>query len=147
MPLKGSKREDFLWSRPPFTMNNIINVWVSNQKTTSPFHSLSLKPCSQVTSGCAFASNFKNGFYGNKWGCSHSIYAFDGNDQRKTQSQALSVNASYYFNKQAILTVLQYSGDGAVTLDLFFLLSNSNLNISTSHTHISKGLDVIIKKV
>ena len=46
-----------------------------------------------------------------------------------------------------ILTVLQYSGDGAVTLDLFFLLSNSNLNISTSDTHISKGLDVIIKKV
>ena len=35
---------------------------------------------------------YKNGFYGNKWWCSYLTFAFDGKDQRKTETQALSVN-------------------------------------------------------
>ena len=40
----------------------------------------------------AFALNFKNGFYGKKWCCSYLMFAFEGKDQRKTQTQMLSVN-------------------------------------------------------
>ena len=40
----------------------------------------------------AFASNFKNGFFGNKSWCSYLTFAFDGKDQRKTQTHTLNVN-------------------------------------------------------
>ena len=39
-----------------------------------------------------FASNFKNEFYGNKCWCSYLTFAFNGKDQRKTQTQTLSLN-------------------------------------------------------
>ena len=41
-----------------------------------------------------FASNFKNWFYGNKWWCSYLTFAFNDEDQRKMQTQTLSVNKS-----------------------------------------------------
>ena len=50
----------------------------------------SIRPCSHLTS--AFASKFENGFYGNECWCSYLTFAFDGNDQRKTQTQTPSVN-------------------------------------------------------
>ena len=36
-----------------------------------------------------------NGFYGNKWCCSHPVFAFDGKDQRETHMQTLSVNKAF----------------------------------------------------
>ena len=48
----------------------------------------SLELCSHLPS--TFASNFRNGFYGNKWWCSYLTFAFDGNDQRKMQRQTFA---------------------------------------------------------
>ena len=56
-----------------------------------------VQPCSHVTFASAFASNFKNGFHGNKWWCSHLTLECDGKDQRKTQTQTSCVNAPLHF--------------------------------------------------
>ena len=58
------------------------------------FQGVYLKPYSQLMS--AFASNFKNGIYGNKWWYSFLTFKFDSKDQRKTQMQKLSVNKALH---------------------------------------------------
>ena len=69
-----------------------------NEMVWHPFPESPLKPCSHST--FAFASNFKNGFYGNKWWCSYLTFTFDGKDQRKTQTQCekgFKVRSHYAF--------------------------------------------------
>ena len=54
-----------------------------------------VKPCSNVMSALAVASDFKYRFYGNKWLCSHLTFAFSRTEckvQRKMQTQMLRVN-------------------------------------------------------
>ena len=51
-----------------------------------------VKLCSHLTSAFTCASNFKNGSYGSKRWRSYLTFAFDGKDQRKVQTQMLSVN-------------------------------------------------------
>ena len=63
------------------------------KKPGGMFHSLlrpteTIKPC--LVSAFSFASNVKNGIYGNKWW-------WDIKDQRKTQTQTLRVNVPLAF--------------------------------------------------
>ena len=53
------------------------------QRKTIDRRSGGFKPLSHVTFASAFASNFKNGFCGQKWWCSHLTSEHDGKDQRK----------------------------------------------------------------
>ena len=49
---------------------------------------LDLKPCSHVTSACAFASNIQNEFYGSKWWCSHLMLTFLWTQRQRSKENA-----------------------------------------------------------